>query len=92
MDQTKKFEKTVPMSIGEIIIACLMTQKDGVEGKRQTNSEIVKIVKSQHKTAQTTNACVAWYVSALKKEEFRLKHGVDEASYEIAKTLKADKN
>jgi len=90
MDQTnKQYEIVKIRNIGDVIIDQLLTQVS--EGKRKTNGQIVEVVKSVFPKANTTKACVAWYVSHLKDETFRAKHDVDEDRYEAMKNLKADK-
>lgn len=90
MDQTnKKYEIVKIRNIGDVIIDCLLSPVS--EGKRLTNGQIVDKVKEVFPKANTTKACVAWYVSHLKDETFRAKHDVDEDRYEENKNLKADK-
>lgn len=89
MDQIK-YEIVRVRNIGDVIIDALLTETK--PGKRATNGQIVEIVKSVFESAQTTKACVAWYVTHLKDPIFRAKHGVTEERWESAKNLKADKN
>lgn len=85
-----KYEIVKIANIGQLIINELLTEVS--EGKRKTNGQIVLAVKSVFPNAQTTNACVAWYVTNLKNANKRAKWGVSEERYESMKNLKADKN
>lgn len=49
------------MNIGQLIVYLILNSE-------KTNSEIVEIVKTKFEGCKTSNACVAWYKTKLRKE------------------------
>lgn len=87
-----KFEVVRVRGCGGAIIEMLLTPRKDKPECRMSNPEIARVcVEQKLGNGRTTPACVAWYVSNLKKPGFRAKQGVDEAKYGKYKDLKVEK-